>query len=147
MPRMIKACLLQIPCDIRRLWIRRVWLTKYLSTPLAVMASVCTISSMLENGRKSCLPGWTIRRIEDRKSTRLNSSHVKISYAVFCLKKKKRRSVTIGGKDGEAENTSVMTGIPSISIQPQRGEQQTAKPRGNPTEQSRTPAADKARHA
>src|SRR5436309_10870299 len=27
----------------------------------------------------------------DRKSTRLNSSHVKISYAVFCLKKKKRR--------------------------------------------------------
>src|SRR6266511_4878874 len=28
---------------------------------------------------------------EDRKSTRLNSSHVKISYAVFCLKKKKNR--------------------------------------------------------
>src|SRR5690606_39888302 len=27
----------------------------------------------------------------DRKSTRLNSSHVKISYAVFCLKKKKQR--------------------------------------------------------
>src|SRR5690606_41445578 len=27
---------------------------------------------------------------KDRKSTRLNSSHVKISYAVFCLKKKKR---------------------------------------------------------
>src|SRR5690606_40010270 len=26
---------------------------------------------------------------QDRKSTRLNSSHVKISYAVFCLKKKK----------------------------------------------------------
>src|SRR5690606_32044710 len=30
------------------------------------------------------------RRHEDRKSTRLNSSHVKISYAVFCLKKKKK---------------------------------------------------------
>src|SRR5690625_5389429 len=28
----------------------------------------------------------------DRKSTRLNSSHVAISYAVFCLKKKKRRN-------------------------------------------------------
>src|SRR6266511_6484740 len=27
------------------------------------------------------------RPVEDRKSTRLNSSHVKISYAVFCLKK------------------------------------------------------------
>src|SRR5436309_8446384 len=29
---------------------------------------------------------------EDRKSTRLNSSHVKISYAVFCLKKKKKQN-------------------------------------------------------
>src|SRR5690625_5642107 len=35
-------------------------------------------------------PGW-----QDRKSTRLNSSHVAISYAVFCLKKKKS-DVTIG---------------------------------------------------
>src|SRR5207253_89512 len=32
-------------------------------------------------------------RALDRKSTRLNSSHVAISYAVFCLKKKKRRKV------------------------------------------------------
>src|SRR5690606_40868798 len=31
---------------------------------------------------------------EDRKSTRLNSSHVKISYAVFCLKKKKKTQNT-----------------------------------------------------
>src|SRR5690554_6617857 len=30
-------------------------------------------------------------RLEDRKSTRLNSSHVRISYAVFCLKKKKKK--------------------------------------------------------
>src|SRR3712207_7719405 len=29
-------------------------------------------------------------RVEDRKSTRLNSSHANISYAVFCLKKKKK---------------------------------------------------------
>src|SRR5690606_40971362 len=29
--------------------------------------------------------------LEDRKSTRLNSSHVKISYAVFCLKKKNNK--------------------------------------------------------
>src|SRR5690606_42031768 len=29
----------------------------------------------------------------DRKSTRLNSSHVKISYAVFCLKKKKKKKL------------------------------------------------------
>src|SRR5690554_7003877 len=32
----------------------------------------------------------TLRVSRDRKSTRLNSSHVRISYAVFCLKKKKK---------------------------------------------------------
>src|SRR5215475_5795203 len=32
-----------------------------------------------------------VERLGDRKSTRLNSSHVKISYAVFCLKKKKKK--------------------------------------------------------
>src|SRR2546427_7415644 len=32
-----------------------------------------------------------IVKCRDRKSTRLNSSHSQISYAVFCLKKKKRR--------------------------------------------------------
>src|SRR5690606_39889597 len=37
-----------------------------------------------------------LRRQLDRKSTRLNSSHVKISYAVFCLKKKKRQSQGVG---------------------------------------------------
>src|SRR5437868_13633811 len=31
------------------------------------------------------------RTVKDRKSTRLNSSHVSISYAVFCLKKKKKK--------------------------------------------------------
>src|SRR2546427_7041660 len=35
---------------------------------------------------------WTIQL--DRKSTRLNSSHSQISYAVFCLKKKKRKILT-----------------------------------------------------
>src|SRR5690554_7643368 len=37
----------------------------------------------------SCKPVFTI----DRKSTRLNSSHVRISYAVFCLKKKKNQYI------------------------------------------------------
>src|SRR3989454_5901427 len=35
-----------------------------------------------------CTPGMII----DRKSTRLNSSHLVISYAVFCLKKKKKKT-------------------------------------------------------
>src|SRR5437870_11816391 len=34
--------------------------------------------------------GSHTKLLEDRKSTRLNSSHVAISYAVFCLKKKKK---------------------------------------------------------
>src|SRR2546426_12164610 len=33
-------------------------------------------------------------RSRDRKSTRLNSSHLVISYAVFCLKKKKKKQTT-----------------------------------------------------
>src|SRR5690349_23661436 len=36
-----------------------------------------------------------VPRAADRKSTRLNSSHVEISYAVFCLKKKKNNTNTI----------------------------------------------------
>src|SRR2546428_7292668 len=35
-------------------------------------------------------------RLTDRKSTRLNSSHDQISYAVFCLKKKKTNHETLG---------------------------------------------------
>src|SRR5437773_9841213 len=35
------------------------------------------------------------RQWQDRKSTRLNSSHITISYAVFCLKKKKRNKINI----------------------------------------------------
>src|SRR2546422_8022999 len=36
---------------------------------------------------------WPLRGGPDRKSTRLNSSHGYISYAVFCLKKKKKQQV------------------------------------------------------
>src|SRR5437773_4678232 len=52
-----------------------------------------------EGGSGSATPfeGFTSRKIamkipgaRDRKSTRLNSSHITISYAVFCLKKKKK---------------------------------------------------------
>src|SRR5690349_23169709 len=39
--------------------------------------------------REDPLPHGGVERL-DRKSTRLNSSHVEISYAVFCLKKKKK---------------------------------------------------------
>src|SRR3989442_8502010 len=51
-------------------------------------ASFCGDPRPLASG-PSCGPGLRILR-GDRKSTRLNSSHVRISYAVFCLKKKKK---------------------------------------------------------
>src|SRR5579864_9722674 len=38
---------------------------------------------------------------EDRKSTRLNSRHMSISYAVFCLKKKKLTAERVAGGTGE----------------------------------------------
>src|SRR5256886_11592519 len=36
-----------------------------------------------------------VLRQQDRKSTRLNSSHSQISYAVFCLKKKKKKTISV----------------------------------------------------
>src|SRR5256885_12806023 len=44
------------------------------------------------NGRGQVTALWPWRADRDRKSTRLNSSHLVISYAVFCLKKKKLNS-------------------------------------------------------
>src|ERR1039458_2210482 len=48
----------------------------------------------------------------DRKSTRLNSSHLGISYAVFCLKKKKKKKInthTIYTSEADAERESLLT--------------------------------------
>src|SRR5204863_2992944 len=53
--------------------------------------------------------------VQDRKSTRLNSSHVEISYAVFCLKKKKNKKKTKKSKEyntiksKKTRNTSLFT--------------------------------------
>src|SRR5439155_15551944 len=43
--------------------------------------------------RARCRSWARRKRRRDRKSTRLNSSHVAISYAVFCLKKKKKHQI------------------------------------------------------
>src|SRR2546430_7071710 len=47
--------------------------------------------------RRDALGGRPCRRIreQDRKSTRLNSSHSQISYAVFCFKKKKKHNQAV----------------------------------------------------
>src|SRR2546429_5184967 len=44
------------------------------------------------SGKAVARSGRIVRFFEDRKSTRLNSSHGYISYAVFCLKKKKNET-------------------------------------------------------
>src|SRR5690606_41504172 len=56
--------------------------------------------------------GWTRETVllahapeRDRKSTRLNSSHVKISYAVFCLKKKKNISTNDAHRPKQSDLT------------------------------------------
>src|SRR5688500_19212219 len=51
-------------------------------------------------------PGPTVLLALDRKSTRLNSSHLVISYAVFCLKKKKKLYSRDGGIGPSAAETT-----------------------------------------
>src|SRR5215208_7342415 len=58
------------------------------------------ISATITSAPSALTPGMELssrtaaRKGSDRKSTRLNSSHVAISYAVFCLKKKKKKKRT-----------------------------------------------------
>src|SRR2546427_2349712 len=49
------------------------------------------IGVVLDDGKVDHAVGEVARSVVDRKSTRLNSSHSQISYAVFCLKKKKKK--------------------------------------------------------
>src|SRR3989475_3573110 len=58
-------------------------------SPMAQLVT-CLITSTAK--RPSIIPSLSQKR--DRKSTRLNSSHSQISYAVFCLKKKKNNKVS-----------------------------------------------------
>src|SRR5690554_6963209 len=50
----------------------------------------------------------------DRKSTRLNSSHVRISYAVFCLKKKKRNDKRRRGRRAVGEHERVAGAVRAV---------------------------------
>src|SRR5690606_42071003 len=67
--------------------------------PLPVTTTPPPLKFMSPRLRKVPLKVWVtvwpltiVVTVLDRKSTRLNSSHVKISYAVFCLKKKKKNN-------------------------------------------------------
>src|SRR5207253_9847221 len=63
------------------------------ATPSRWSGSACsrTAPSFRRGNGLGARGGWRPRPPTDRKSTRLNSSHVAISYAVFCLKKKKKQ--------------------------------------------------------
>src|SRR5204862_1976644 len=63
------------------------------------------------NARRTLVPPrQSLRWLGDRKSTRLNSSHVEISYAVFCLKKKKMNETEVRFTD---DNTLIRAANPS----------------------------------
>src|SRR5207249_9108531 len=62
----------------------------------ATSPSASDAASLLGGDWWPSAPTFGVRPLdEDRKSTRLNSSHVSISYAVFCLKKKKQHLTQI----------------------------------------------------
>src|SRR2546430_8819917 len=67
------------------------------AAPRARHRSLVADRNGLAGGSELCRPGdasgqaGLVREAQDRKSTRLNSSHSQISYAVFCLKKKNIR--------------------------------------------------------
>src|SRR5690606_39391360 len=85
-----------------------------------------TLFRSFQPGRSARLPtnGLRVRWIlpagpqlpgrQDRKSTRLNSSHVKISYAVFCLKKKNAR-------DHEGDDPTRVLPVPTPNDHGQTG--------------------------
>src|SRR2546422_7733185 len=56
-------------------------------------------------GRAGGPPGPRWSTTQDRKSTRLNSSHGYISYAVFCLKKKKRNDLPLQNHPANTADT------------------------------------------
>src|SRR2546429_3970413 len=62
-----------------------------------VLASMPTSPQALEatETQPGAMLTTALNQLEDRKSTRLNSSHGYISYAVFCLKKKKTTYITL----------------------------------------------------
>src|SRR5687768_17894744 len=74
-------------------------LMAYMQTSEQVV-SMLAMGTLLEDARVSAAGGYLVQLLPevgrgplmvDRKSTRLNSSHGYISYAVFCLKKKKKQ--------------------------------------------------------
>src|SRR5690625_5923533 len=93
--------MLSFLCSSRLLFLLDLLLWYLLSFPTRRSSDLAVMTSF-QQSMKVCAwtgPMGTTRMTRpdgtDRKSTRLNSSHVAISYAVFCLKKKKIYFITI----------------------------------------------------
>src|SRR5699024_12859888 len=75
----------------RRVWMLPARLTARLLRNNPIFPELLELRGLLKRLVTPTRQGTPMRRgTLDRKSTRLNSSHVSISYAVFCLKKKKK---------------------------------------------------------
>src|SRR3712207_7755689 len=61
--------------------------------PLGPRSPLGHVDAQIRQGEQACARLEHELREVDRKSTRLNSSHANISYAVFCLKKKKHHQL------------------------------------------------------
>src|SRR5258708_29655005 len=64
--------------------------TLSLHDALPISRNTCLPAAAASRVVSRCVPLGVVTGVQDRKSTRLNSSHQIISYAVFCLKKKKQ---------------------------------------------------------
>src|SRR2546430_12307434 len=83
--------------------IRVAWVLRYIGS-----STTCTSTTLPSAGAITyCSPRGPVRdgsrkkTSRDRKSTRLNSSHSQISYAVFCLKKKDENAPKTKAHDGD----------------------------------------------
>src|SRR5258705_2910626 len=76
------------------------------------------VSDAVERGRSGFASPevWPGEPNADRKSTRLNSSHLGISYAVFCLKKKKKSKVHSSAKRSRSSSAKLDIGIGNRSV-------------------------------
>src|SRR2546430_12971984 len=82
------------------------WSSDVCSSDLVPVRKSPTTTSGPSNGSRS-ISGFSASR--DRKSTRLNSSHSQISYAVFCLKKKKKKILHLVALHNNADPTTCLT--------------------------------------
>src|SRR5256884_7120951 len=68
----------------------------YIASPFVLQSGTSHDAQLFQAAMKKwAAPGTLVDSISDRKSTRLNSSHGYISYAVFCLKKKNQQCTLV----------------------------------------------------